>query len=243
MTIPAAIIGEAVLSFLGLGVQPPTPSWGVMLSDAQSYLSRGAPARDLPGPGDLLLLALVQPARRRPARRPRPADAALISSRCSRCATSRCTSRPTTGTVHAVDRMSASRSAPGEVLGLVGESGCGKSVTRDVASPTAARDGGRSAGTAVFDGVDLLAAPARSCSGRIRGREIAFVFQEPMTSLNPAFTVGDQIAEVLREHLGPRPRGAPASARSSCSTSSASRRLSAASTSTRTSSPAACASA
>jgi peptide/nickel transport system ATP-binding protein len=56
-------------------------------------------------------------------------------------------------------------------------------------------------GRAEFDGVDLLAAPLPRVR-RVRGREIAFVFQEPMTSLNPAFRVGNQIAEVLRRHLG-----------------------------------------
>jgi len=55
-------------------------------------------------------------------------------------------------------------------------------------------------GTARFDGIDLLSAPARDIR-RIRGRQIAFVFQEPMTSLNPSFRVGRQIAEVLQRHL------------------------------------------
>jgi peptide/nickel transport system ATP-binding protein len=103
------------------------------------------------------------------------------------------------GTVHAVDAMSFSVS-PGEVLGIVGESGCGKSVT--VLSmlrllPPSAVISGR----VLFDGEDLLRA-GRSRLRRIRGSEISFVFQEPMTSLNPVFTVGRQIGEVLRRHLG-----------------------------------------
>jgi len=102
------------------------------------------------------------------------------------------------GTIHAVDRVSFSLDA-GEVLGLVGESGCGKSVTTmamlRLLPPTAIVSG-----EALFAGVDLLrASPARL--RRIRGREISFVFQEPMTSLNPVFTVGRQIGEVLREQL------------------------------------------
>jgi peptide/nickel transport system ATP-binding protein len=102
------------------------------------------------------------------------------------------------GATHAVDRFSFSL-APREVLGIVGESGCGKSVTMmsllRLLPATAAVSG-----TALFGGEDLLAAsPARL--RRIRGREISFVFQEPMTSLNPAFTVGRQIGEVLRRHL------------------------------------------
>jgi peptide/nickel transport system ATP-binding protein len=103
------------------------------------------------------------------------------------------------GTVHAVDRMSFSL-AEREVLGLVGESGCGKSVTAmsllRLLPPTATITG-----RAVFEGTDLLTLPD-SRLRRIRGREIAFVFQEPMTSLNPVFTVGRQIGEVLRKHLG-----------------------------------------
>jgi peptide/nickel transport system ATP-binding protein len=103
------------------------------------------------------------------------------------------------GPVHAVDRLSF-RLAESEVLGVVGESGCGKSVSFMSLLrllPETAVVGGR----ARFGGVDLLSAdPARL--RRIRGREIAFVFQEPMTSLNPAFKVGNQIGEVLRRHLG-----------------------------------------
>jgi len=103
------------------------------------------------------------------------------------------------GTVHAVDRLSFALDE-GQVLGVVGESGCGKSVSvmslLRLLPPTA-----HVTGSAEFDGVDLLSAPL-SHVRRVRGREIAFVFQEPMTSLNPAFRVGNQIGEVLRRHLG-----------------------------------------
>jgi peptide/nickel transport system ATP-binding protein len=102
------------------------------------------------------------------------------------------------GTVHAVDRMSLTL-APGQVLGIVGESGCGKSVTAlsllRLLPPTATV-----AGRVTFEGVDLLHAPG-SHLREVRGRKISFVFQEPMTSLNPVFRVGRQIEEVLREHL------------------------------------------
>jgi peptide/nickel transport system ATP-binding protein len=103
------------------------------------------------------------------------------------------------GTVHAVDRLSFELAA-GEVLAVVGESGCGKSVSfmslLRLLPETAVVTG-----RADFGGTDLLAAPL-SRLRRIRGREIAFVFQEPMTSLNPAFTIGNQVGEVLRRHLG-----------------------------------------
>ena len=102
------------------------------------------------------------------------------------------------GAVHAVDRMSLEL-APSQVLGIVGESGCGKSVTAlSILGllPTTATV----TGSIRFEGAELLGA-SRSLLRTIRGRQISFVFQEPMTSLNPVFRVGDQIEEVLREHL------------------------------------------
>ena len=102
------------------------------------------------------------------------------------------------GAVHAVDRLSSTLE-PSEVLGLVGESGCGKSVSAlsllGLLPPTATVTG-----EALFEGTDLLEVQPRQLR-RIRGKEISFVFQEPMTSLNPVFTVGKQISEVLRKHL------------------------------------------
>ena len=102
------------------------------------------------------------------------------------------------GTTHAVDRISFTL-APGQVLGLVGESGCGKSVTTmamlRLLPPTAVVTG-----QVLFEGVDLLQARRAHLRG-VRGREISFVFQEPMTSLNPVFTIGKQIGEALSVHL------------------------------------------
>ncbi|WP_052299189.1 ABC transporter ATP-binding protein [Thermaerobacter marianensis] len=90
----------------------------------------------------------------------------------------------------------------GETLAVVGESGCGKSVTalsimRLIPSPP----GRIEAGEILFEGRDLLRLPEEEMR-RIRGNEIAMIFQEPMTSLNPVFTVGDQIAEVFMFHRG-----------------------------------------
>ncbi|HVV94784.1 MAG TPA: ABC transporter ATP-binding protein [Hyphomicrobiales bacterium] len=103
------------------------------------------------------------------------------------------------GTVRAVDGVSLTL-AGGETLGIVGESGCGKSVTalsilRLVPSPP-----GRIAeGRILFQGRDLLALPEREMQA-VRGRDIAMVFQEPMTSLNPVLTIGHQITETLVRH-------------------------------------------
>jgi oligopeptide/dipeptide ABC transporter ATP-binding protein len=90
----------------------------------------------------------------------------------------------------------------GEVLGVVGESGCGKSVTarailRIIPTPPGSIDSGR----VLFEGLDLLKLSEKGMKC-IRGEKISMIFQEPMTSLNPAFTVGDQIAEVFRFHRG-----------------------------------------
>jgi peptide/nickel transport system ATP-binding protein len=103
------------------------------------------------------------------------------------------------GPVQAVDRVSFALE-PGQVLAIVGESGCGKSVSA-MSLLRLLPDSATVSGTARFDGRNLL--DARESELRaIRGREISFVFQEPMTSLNPALTVHKQIGEVLRRHLG-----------------------------------------
>jgi oligopeptide/dipeptide ABC transporter ATP-binding protein len=102
------------------------------------------------------------------------------------------------GTVHAVDRMSLTLE-PRQVLGIVGESGCGKSVTAlsilGLLPKTATVTG-----NVRFEGNELLGASG-SRLRKIRGRQISFVFQEPMTSLNPVLRIGHQIEEVVREHM------------------------------------------
>jgi peptide/nickel transport system ATP-binding protein/oligopeptide transport system ATP-binding protein len=102
--------------------------------------------------------------------------------------------------------------APGETLALVGESGCGKSVTalgilRLIPEPPGRIEGGE----VLFRGRDLLRLPAGDLRA-VRGREIALVFQDPMTSLNPVFTVGEQIAESVRAHTRASARAARARA-------------------------------
>jgi oligopeptide/dipeptide ABC transporter ATP-binding protein len=91
--------------------------------------------------------------------------------------------------------------APGEVLGVVGESGSGKSVMALTVLGLLSPPGRVTAGEIRFDGEDLLAKGEREMQA-VRGNRIAMIFQEPMTSLNPVFTVGDQIAEALRLHRG-----------------------------------------
>jgi oligopeptide/dipeptide ABC transporter ATP-binding protein len=100
-----------------------------------------------------------------------------------------------------VDGVSFSVAA-GETLCIVGESGCGKSVTALSLMGLLPMPPARlMSGTAVFDGQDLLSMPRRAL-GDIRGDRIAMIFQEPMTSLNPAYRIGDQIAETVLRHRG-----------------------------------------
>jgi peptide/nickel transport system ATP-binding protein len=90
----------------------------------------------------------------------------------------------------------------GETLGLVGESGSGKSVTFQAAMGLITVPGEIIAGDIHWKDRSLLAAGGRDYLHKVRGKEIAMIFQDPMTSLNPVFTIGTQICEVLRHHLG-----------------------------------------
>jgi peptide/nickel transport system ATP-binding protein len=103
------------------------------------------------------------------------------------------------GEVRAVDGIDF-RLERGHTLGIVGESGCGKSVTALSIMGLVPQPPGRIAGGEVlFDGEDLLKLPPGRMRD-LRGDQLAMIFQEPMSSLNPAFPVGDQVAEVLQRH-------------------------------------------
>jgi oligopeptide/dipeptide ABC transporter ATP-binding protein len=111
------------------------------------------------------------------------------------------------GVVRAVDGVSFQVEA-GKVLGIVGESGCGKSVSamsvmRLIPDPPGRIDGGR----VIWKGRDLLGIDPDEMP-QIRGREIAMIFQDPMTSLNPVFTIGKQLGEVLDKHFDLRGKAA-----------------------------------
>ena len=102
------------------------------------------------------------------------------------------------GEFSAVDGVSFELDA-GRTLGLVGESGCGKSVTSLSIMGLVPQPPGRVQGSIRFDGEDLLSMPASEMR-ELRGNRLSMIFQEPMTSLNPAFTVGEQIAEAILRH-------------------------------------------
>ena len=105
------------------------------------------------------------------------------------------------GWLHAVDGVDMTIDA-GETLGVVGESGCGKSVTAMTVLKLVPMPPGRIvAGQVLYQGRDLVPL-ANTEMRRIRAKEIAIIFQEPMTSLNPVYSIGEQIAESVREHEG-----------------------------------------
>ncbi|MEG1557264.1 MAG: ABC transporter ATP-binding protein [Oscillospiraceae bacterium] len=111
------------------------------------------------------------------------------------------------GTVKAVDDVSF-YVEEGETLGIVGESGCGKSIScmsiaRLVETPPGKYEGGE----IIFDGKDMLKISDAEMR-KIRGNDISYIFQEPMTSLNPIFRIGSQISEALVLHQGMKPKQA-----------------------------------
>jgi peptide/nickel transport system ATP-binding protein len=91
--------------------------------------------------------------------------------------------------------------ARGKTLGLVGESGCGKSVTSLAVMGLLPKQAAEVSGSIRFNGVELLELPDPDLRD-LRGNRVAMIFQEPMTSLNPSYTIGDQIGEVLVRHRG-----------------------------------------
>jgi oligopeptide/dipeptide ABC transporter ATP-binding protein len=103
------------------------------------------------------------------------------------------------GDVHAVDGVSFSVER-GKTLGIVGESGCGKSVTALSVMGLLAPNARIVAGSIQFDGRDLTKLSARELED-VRGRQIAMIFQDPMTSLNPTLTIGTQLTETMKRHL------------------------------------------
>ncbi|HMJ42886.1 MAG TPA: ABC transporter ATP-binding protein [Pseudolabrys sp.] len=104
------------------------------------------------------------------------------------------------GLLHAVDNVSYTAKA-GEIVALVGESGCGKSVSSMAIMRLLPKSTTRITGRVMFEGRDLLTIPERDIAS-VRGREIAMIFQDPMTSLNPVLSIGLQLSEPLMVHMG-----------------------------------------
>jgi peptide/nickel transport system ATP-binding protein len=242
-----AILIDAGLSFLGVGEQPPTASWGLMLTEA--YQSIFQSPLTLLYPGLAILLTVLafnlvadglrdalgrerfgatsrwRPAAARRARRLAaeqsdiviggPATSRPAESAPAETATESTTPESTTAllTVAHLRVEFATRDGwlpvvedvgfsvePGRTLGLVGESGSGKTVSAlAIMGLLPRRESRVPEGTVRFSGVELTGLKPEKMR-QIRGNEIAMIFQEPMTSLNPAYTVGNQIAEQVRAH-------------------------------------------
>jgi len=218
LAVAAAVVVESGLSFLGLGVVPPAPSWGLMIRGARATMEQ-APlmllwpcaaltltilamnllcdalrdAVDPRTPGQRLRLRLVD--RLLPGLLPPPAPRpeTVLDVRGLTVAI-----ETPLGTIRPVDDVSLTVKA-GETVALVGESGSGKSLTATSVIgllPPAARP---IAGAAWFGERDLLRLSEPELR-RLRGGAIAMIFQDPMSSLNPVHRAGDQVAEAIRAH-------------------------------------------
>ena len=238
LAMGGALLAEASLSFLGLGEQPPTPSWGSMLNEAYNTSLFTHPwAIVIPGAaiaatvlaynaiGDGLAAAVNGSSRpRRRALRQRiremsgPAHGLTPVEASPPARSTASDSHAAGGDCLEVSRLSVSvgldgdtavavvedvslRVSAGEVVGLVGESGSGKSVTSlAIMRLLPAWTFRITSGSITASGRDLLKLNLKQMC-KVRGGQVAMVFQDPMTSLNPAQTVGAQIAEAARLHL------------------------------------------
>ncbi|MYR07629.1 ATP-binding cassette domain-containing protein [Gordonia sp. SID5947] len=212
-----ALLIEAMLSFLGVGVQPPQATWGVMLSEARTYFYQQPLLAVVPGVMITLtvlafnlvadgLAASVNPRSARPRPKAAPAEAvpnivepveaaapeAVLSLRNLRV------SLPGDDGPVPVLRGVSLDVCRGEVVGLVGESGSGKSMT-SLASIGLLPPGAAVSGHIRCGERELVGAPEKAWRD-VRGARIAMVFQEPGKALNPAMTVGRQLEETVRLH-------------------------------------------
>ena len=226
LTFGLALLVGASLGFIGLGPPPPAPDWGTMIATASQFLD-SQPWLMVP-PGLVLLLTVLAanfladavhasgarsdrrsnlpPASRRsrPAPpRPTPADTGDGAVMMLRDLT---ISFPT-GVV--IDDVSFEL-RQGETLGLVGESGSGKTLTA-LAALGLVPSPGRVSGEIWFEGQNVAALDERALAA-VRGRGIGLVMQEPMSNLDPSFTIGSQLREPLRHHAGLDRRAARAEA-------------------------------
>ena len=212
----AAVLVQSALSFLGLST-PETqgPSWGNMVGEASNVISQD-PWLLVPTGGVIVLTVMalgllgdglrdVAAERhltvvRRTGQVPRePAKASPTTSLLEVRGLSIAFAQDN-GTTTVVQEVSFDL-APGEALGIVGESGCGKSVTTRALLGLLSPGGQVTAGHAMFGGRDLAVMTERDfVRARIRGSEIALISQDPMSSLDPSFSAASQLTEVIRRH-------------------------------------------
>ncbi len=216
LAVAAAIVVESGLSFLGLGVVPPTPSWGLMIRGARTTMEQAPTLLLWPCLAltlTILAMNLLCDAvrdsvdKRGGARLPklRAIDRVLPGLFLARDTAPLLDVRGLTveiatpaGTIRPVEDVTFEVQA-GRTLAIVGESGSGKSITATAVMgllPPVARV---AAGAAMFDGRDLLDLPETE-RRKLRGGAMAMIFQDPMSSLNPVHRVGEQVAEAIRAH-------------------------------------------
>jgi peptide/nickel transport system permease protein len=216
LAVAAAVVVESGLSFLGLGVVPPTPSWGLMIRGARATMEQAPTyllwpclaltvtilamnmlcdalrdAVDRKGGGRLPKLRAID--RVLPGLFPAADPAPLLDVRglTVEIATP-------TGAIRPVEDVSFEVRA-GRTLAIVGESGSGKSITATAVMGLLPPVAQVAAGIARFEGRDLFEMTEEE-RRKLRGGPIAMVFQDPMSSLNPVHRVGDQVAEAIRVH-------------------------------------------
>ena len=246
MDMPSAITIEAGLSFLGLGVQPPTPSWGAILADGFARVQDSPWGVIAAGPRAHAHHARLHAPRRDAARRLRSAalgrteDGGGRGDRCSRSTASRSTTTCGSGALRALRDVSFS-GRPGEIVGIVGESGCGKTTLASALLRLLPPNGEIRGGSVLFRDRDLRALSARGAAPAARARDRDDL---PGSADEPQSDVHGRPPDDRRAARAPsRPTGARcASARWSCSSRSASRTPPSGWTTTRISSRAACAS-
>jgi peptide/nickel transport system ATP-binding protein/peptide/nickel transport system permease protein len=213
------IIIESMLSFFGLGITPPTPSWGGILADGRQYMVIAPWLPVLPGLAIMVTVLSVNLAadgladvldpklakatfRREALRLPAPyrEEESDEAPPLLRVRDLRVDFPFANHTVHAVRGVSFDLER-GRTLGIVGESGSGKSVTALAVIQLLDSPGRVTEGSILFDGHDLPRVSDREMAA-LRGRRIAMIFQNPSSSLNPVLTIGFQLVETLREQLG-----------------------------------------
>jgi peptide/nickel transport system permease protein len=217
-----ALLFQTGMDFLGLGTQPPTASWGAMVAEGSTYLGQDIwmvmPA------GLVIVIVIVSFALLGDAIQDRRSDAQSGASRslpqshsvAAGSAAAEATTMVSSPTsVLEVRHLSASTSVgaipivqdvsfslePGQCLGIVGESGCGKTMTALAVIGLLPEGVVSTGGEVRFQGKDLLD-PAGTGYRNVRGSGIGMISQEPIASLDPSFTVGSHIAEVVRRHSG-----------------------------------------
>ena len=224
----------ASLGFLGVGVQPPSPDWGLMVKEARTYIRLAPWSLYFPVGAISLLVIGVNLTADGLKRVLRPSTEELSPRVRRRILRARRTAGGTAGTgggsqgaLATLDGVTVSyfqdgrwldavrdvslEVLPGETLGLVGESGSGKSTLALAVAQYLAANGAVRAGRIRFAGRDLLGLSPRDLR-EIRGAQIGLVPQDPLASLNPSIRVGEQVAEIVRQHAGESIGAARASA-------------------------------